>query len=406
MTTSPSWFDQEKFSRLVKKVGPKPSPGQVAREAAGRLSQVGKAVPTEPPSPLPASKPELRPEPQIPVPSSVSSAPLPALRPIFEYDMSPVADTPPQAAEPQPVPKVSAEVRPVRAKAQPEAATRPEGDDNIPAPQLQQSNQDLAEAWERITSLNEELFRAIQERDQARSEGVDLREQLRQAGQMTDDRAAMAAQIDELSRVAQERDQAKIEIADLRDRLRVAQESAVAQQSGGASAEELSRVIQERDNARREYADLREVYETLKQYQGAPESGSDSKSTELEQEVALLRQQLAEKEQQGVKENAGGMEDVIQTLKQQLNTLQEEVAQAKDDASVAQRGLALSQKALQETRDALREASEGSSMTKGNLANLKSECSTLVQQNMLLQAQLDQVSRELSAAKSKVASRG
>jgi hypothetical protein len=28
MSTSPSWFDQEKFSRLVKKVGPKPAPGQ------------------------------------------------------------------------------------------------------------------------------------------------------------------------------------------------------------------------------------------------------------------------------------------------------------------------------------------------------------------------------------------
>ena len=86
--------------------------------------------------------------------------------------------------------------------------------------------------------------------------------------------------------------------------------------------------------------------------------------------------------------------------------LDEQVHQARDEAAAAQSGLALSQKALQENRDALREASEGTSMAKSNLDNLKNEYSTLVQQNMFLQAQNDQISRELSAVKSKLAGRG
>ena len=57
----------------------------------------------------------------------------------------------------------------------------------------------------------------------------------------------------------------------------------------------------------------------------------------------------------------------------------------------------LSQKALQETRDTLREATEGTSLSRHNFDNLKNECAALTQQNTVLQAQNDQLSRELSA---------
>ena len=41
MSTSPSWFDQEKFSRLVKKVGPKSAPApEPAPAATGRICPV------------------------------------------------------------------------------------------------------------------------------------------------------------------------------------------------------------------------------------------------------------------------------------------------------------------------------------------------------------------------------
>ena len=103
----------------------------------------------------------------------------------------------------------------------------------------------------------------------------------------------------------------------------------------------------------------------------------------------------------GVSGNGEGSE----ALKQELNALKEESAKAKSEASVAQRGLALSQKALTETREALRQATEGAALAKGSLENLRKENSTLVQQNMLLQAQHDQVSRDLSSAKAKLTAR-
>src|SRR5271170_3055795 len=65
MSTSPSWFDQEKFSRLVKKVGPK-----TAHEPA----------PAPPATPSPQPQTESRPATYYPPPGS--SQPLPeAIRP-------------------------------------------------------------------------------------------------------------------------------------------------------------------------------------------------------------------------------------------------------------------------------------------------------------------------------------
>jgi hypothetical protein len=85
--------------------------------------------------------------------------------------------------------------------------------------------------------------------------------------------------------------------------------------------------------------------------------------------------------------------------------LRDHLARLKDDASIAQRGLALSQKALQETRDTLREATEGSSLSRHNFDNLKNECAILSQQNTVLQAHNEQLTRDLASAKSKLTSR-
>jgi len=81
-----------------------------------------------------------------------------------------------------------------------------------------------------------------------------------------------------------------------------------------------------------------------------------------------------------------------------MAALREQLTRAKEDASVAQRGLVLSQKALRETRDTLREATEGTSLSRHNFDNLKTECAALAQQNSVLQAQNDQLSRELGVS--------
>ena len=106
------------------------------------------------------------------------------------------------------------------------------------------------------------------------------------------------------------------------------------------------------------------------------------------------------------KASSGGVEDSSEAHQQEVKALQDQLEQSKNEASVAQRGLALSQKALQETRDTLREATEGTSLSRHNFDNLKNECATLAQQNAVLQAQHDQVQRDLSAAKAKLQSKG
>jgi hypothetical protein len=53
----------------------------------------------------------------------------------------------------------------------------------------------------------------------------------------------------------------------------------------------------------------------------------------------------------------------------------------------------------------LREATEGTSLSRHNFDNLKNECATLTQQNTVLQAQNDQLTRDLAAAKSKLTTR-
>jgi hypothetical protein len=371
MSTSPSWFDQEKFSHLVKKVGKK-TPAQPAvsvRAASARTPQKEThrlLHPPQDPAPIEPMGATVSRKASQPIPSSVDAVirapadssgesaapaartvsplarrttPLPNLKPIFEYD-KPAAEA---STEEQNVP------------ATPPETEESESTDISPS-------EDLTAAWQSLSDLHEELAQAREERDEARMQADALRAELEEQGRT---RSAGSA---------------------------------------GADPDELAQALKERDNSRRDYAKLREQFEMLKHdpsraHLPAP-TGSDD---ELEQ----LRAELARREDEieSLKTNSLGAEDSSESLKQELNAVQAQIAQSRDEASIAQRGLALSQRALQETRDALREATEASSQMKLNLENLKNECSTLVQQNMLLQAQHDQLARELSALKAKQPSR-
>jgi len=174
------------------------------------------------------------------------------------------------------------------------------------------------------------------------------------------------------------------------------------EQGTPAQAQELSFLTEERDQARREYATLRKEYETLKQEQ-APKDESGRARKESEQRLEELRQKLEERNREvlALKANSGGAGDGDEKLKEEVASLREQLARAKEEASVAQRGLTLSQKALHETRDTLREATEGPSPSRHNFDNLKNECATLAQKNTALQAQNEQLTRDLAAAKGK-----
>jgi chromosome segregation ATPase len=167
----------------------------------------------------------------------------------------------------------------------------------------------------------------------------------------------------------------------------------------------------ERDQARKQYAELRKEFEKLKQAgaPGAPALPAKEDSAkfrkELEQQLEGFRQKLEEKNKEIADLKAGGAGLGDSAAKAEIASLREQLTKAKEEASVAQRGLALSQKALHETRDTLREATEGSSLSRHNFDNLKTECATLAQQNTVLQAQNDQLTRELAAAKSKLTTR-
>jgi regulator of replication initiation timing len=139
----------------------------------------------------------------------------------------------------------------------------------------------------------------------------------------------------------------------------------------------------------------------------SPKEDSAKFRKELEQQLEGFRQKLEErnKEVAALKANNAAASGGDGSLGQEMEALREQLTRAKSEASVAQRGLALSQKALHETRDALREATEGTSMSRHNFDNLKKECATLTQQNTVLQAQNDQLTRELAATKSKMTTR-
>lgn len=511
MSTSPSWFDQEKFSRLVKKkVGAKNSPpteplptpegaaaSQLASSEPSGLLDVDKPKletekgETTPPAsdvtkidteseselapildnkaepiraPVEPTTPKVVPLPTGPrsVPTLLPrrTAPLPALKSLFQYEvpaskpLAPPLETVPAPSAPAPsfeAPKTNAfnDDTPLISK-----SFKPE-DFGMPAeiikeesvsPQASPVSDDLSAAWEKIAELNEDVLRANRERDEALDEVSELRTQLSESSQASPGYAPLPSHGDELLDMTRERDEALEEASNLREELRQARESASTAGDLSAQAEEITLLTEERDQSRSEYATLREDYENLKQEQIKLKGESGEGRAALEQELGKLRQdsekhlqegeklrqeiekhkqdadkhrQEADKHKQegeslrkqvedkdreinAVKNSSLGMDDSVNTLKKDIAGIKEQLTQAKEEASVAQRGLTLSQKALQETRDALREATEGSSQTKSNFENLKKECSTLVQQNMMLQAQYDQLARDLSAAKAKL----
>jgi chromosome segregation ATPase len=402
MSTSPSWFDQEKFSRLVKKVGPKtvteplPSPHGLDPEnrsltgeglaPTSRISLVSK-----PPSLLA----ERRSLPALPR----RTAPLPTLKTLFPKQTPP--DEAPSPGEPSVETQTGSDA-PKEETSSPdiESAQPLEADDDFT-----QDSEGLAAAWQKMSLLNEELARTIHERDQAVSEGLHLREQLRRADEAMDAGREASGTSEALARATKERDDAVAEAQAIRARMLQAQEP--AKDTGKPSkTQALSLASDERDQARREYANLRTQFETFKQEQ-TPKEDIGKIRREFEQQLEELRQKLADRDREisGLKANASAASGGDGKLKDELASVREQLARAKDDVSVAQRGLALSQKALHETRDTLREATEGTSLSRHNFDNLKNECAILSQQNTVLQAQNDQLTRDLAATKSKLTTR-
>ena len=413
MSTSPSWFDQEKFSRLVKKVGPKPvtealPPAPAAEPENRSLLGEGGVVPTsrislvsKPPSLLS----EHRALPALPR----RTTSLPGLKSLFQYP----AQSPPPPGPTQPSPTGAANSAPAETLPEKEEAPepiRPPGDNAKRDPDagggsLSGGGDDLVAVWQKMAQLNEELAHTILERDQAVDEGMLLREQLRQADETLEGREGAAGSGEELARVAKERDEALAEAQALRVQM---QPAPSANKTDFSKTKELTFLTGERDQARKEYAELRKQFEALKQEQN-PKEDSGKFRKELEQQLDGFRQKLEERNREiaALKATSGGGSggEGDDKARQELIALREQLQRAKDEASVAQRGLALSQKALHETRDTLREATEGTSLSRHNFDNLKSECAVLAQQNTVLQAQNDQLTRELAAAKSKLTTR-
>jgi regulator of replication initiation timing len=370
MSTSPSWFDQEKFSRLVKKVGPKnvpePAPAPTPTEQAEDRPVSGEVLASTARISLVSKPPSLLSEnralPALPRRTST----LPSLKALFP---TPTPTRPTPAAS-QPLPATL----PPKEEANDSFVGAPDGagaDEPAGADSASHFDEDgpLGEVWQKMGQLNEELARTIQERDQAVHDCEVLREQLEKT------------------------------------------EAAPKDTEGAlAVSEELSRVTEERDQARKQYADLRREFELLKLDQN-PKEESGRARKDLEQQLDGFRQKLEERNREiavmktGALSSSGGGSEDVEKLRQQITSLREQLSRAKDEASVAQRGLALSQKALHETRDTLREATEGTSLSRHNFDNLKNECATLTQQNTVLQAQNDQLTRDLAAAKSKLTTR-
>ena len=360
MSTSPSWFDQEKFSRLVKKVGktvPLPAPDQPGTDPEARPPGEGLAstarisLVSKPPSLLA----ENRALPALPR----RTAPLPSLKSIFPAATQRIKAELPEKLEP------SREAAPLM-ETVPDVEEKKEAPAKVTAPgetgaMPNVESEDLAELWQKMSLLNEELAYAVQDRDQALHDNAVLLEELREA---------QAA----------------------------AKEPVVAPNAG--KTQELALVTQERDGARKEYAELRMQFENLKRQEQGPRDDSAKVRKDLEQKLEEKNKEIS-----ALKATTAAVGGGDQRVTGEMTSLREQLAKAKEEASVAQRGLMLSQKALHETRDALREATEGTSLSRHNFDNLKNECATLAQQNTVLQAQNDQLTRELAATKSKITSR-
>jgi hypothetical protein len=349
------------------------------------------------------------------------TTPLPALKSIFEYEKPAVARAPvsKEALESptSPSAKWPTKTTSLALTSFPKEEKEPEKKIDAPrvvlgAPMTEgvtaaDEREEAASAWEKVALLNAELLEATQERDKLLAEASMLRTQLDQAGTAAQEAPPASDASEEVAQLTDELEQSRSEADSLREQLAQAEEKASTQTAPPAA--DLDYVTTERDNIRRDYAALRQQFEKFKRDRASAKTDAAEKPPVVDTaQIDALKKQLAERDKElaAAKTNtsgAEGMEKTVESLKQDLSAAQSQMNAAKEETSTAQRGVALSQKALQETRDALREATEGNSSSKGNLENLKKECSTLVQQNMLLQAQYDQASRDLSALKVKVA---
>jgi hypothetical protein len=351
------------------------------RDASGRLP-LPRTSPARPP--VPPAVPEetfpqepdaldpLPPESQetIPIPIAPRTPlPTPDDKPLFGYDAS---EKPSASVGATGIPKVP--------DLPPELMEPEENGEETTAPAS--SSTDLAELREQFELLTQERDQALAELEVARGHG----------GTASDDQLAQ-----DLATAIRERDEARMEVIVLRSRIDAAEQTQRDTEAMASQLEELSHVIDERDSVRRDYASLREQFENLKLDRSQLDSGEETEK--LRAEVAQLQEQLAGRGP-AAGASAGG------AASGDIAALQEELRQAKEETSLAHRGLALSQKALQETRDALREATEGSSASKGNLDEAKKERAGLLRQNQLLQGQVEQLTRDLSAAKAKLAAKG
>lgn len=493
MSTSPSWFDQEKFSRLVKKVGPKTPPASAPAEPAPPPLQpvapaAAAAKPPTQPLPTPTAQPPISEPPpaaeQLPVeeeegdappeniastarislvsrPPSLTSeqralpalprrtAPLPALKSLFDAPKTdaPKVDAPKIESQRIEMPKVEGDEprkEPIRAPFTPfddpntppiratgplpqpvdkredirnEAPPSAEAPTPAPVPEIVEEEpgiDDIEGIWHKMSLLNEELAQAIHERDAAVSDANLLREQLRTAEESVPNKDESNEEIERLTR---ERDDALAQAQALKTQLAATTKPPAPPTFGKppegiTKTKELVLLTTERDQARKEYAELRKQYEALKQGQGGGEAAAPAKDDsakirrELEQQVEGFRVKLEEKTKEIALLKAGGAGPGGDSeLMKEIASLRDQVTKSKEEASIAQRGLALSQKALHETRETLREATEGTSLSRHNFDNLKAECAQLTQQNAILQAQNDQLNRELAATKSKLTSR-
>jgi len=136
MSTSPSWFDQEKFSRLVKKVGTRPLPeappgqhgaeqGSIPGEGMAPTSRI--SLVSKPPSLLA----EHRALPALPR----RTAPMPSLKKLFP---SPALSRPPSSGRPSP------ETHPVGEEIKDETGDAPHD------PDPGQEEDALAEVWHKM----------------------------------------------------------------------------------------------------------------------------------------------------------------------------------------------------------------------------------------------------------------
>jgi hypothetical protein len=384
---------------MVKKVGAKPSAGGTAKETkprqapeaaakAGRIASSTLAPSVKASQPMGKSKPLTSPLPPMPAPETAEAdAPEITADPTVESEDTaadyPVAIPPP---EPRSVSPLSRRTTPL-----PNLKSLFEYDKS-PVPE----KREIPAGPKQIDSRTELPESDADDRDMPWTAPAEEPAETARPGEME----LLRSQLAKLDEVTQERDDARREADLLRARL---QQIGEGKGGGAANSDEIARAIEDRDSARRDYANLREQFENLKADQFRARSEGGKKDPALQREVETLRAQIAQRDEEinSMKLDPIGVDPEVDSLREEADVLQKQLNQAREEASIAQRGLALSQKALQETRDALREATEGSSQMKTSLESLKNECATLVQQNMLLQAQHDQLSREMSTLRTK-----